>query len=414
MKFLENPFYILGAGTKDNREELVRLAETKEGDPGLYQDALAFLLDPEKRLAAEMSWFPGVSPDKIAQIVAIAEGKNAGDVYHCFFNEIAKINYLLVILPQVAERVRTGAVLDELIVTIEEIDEYYAALSGEHALKIINVDRESAGFSPVENDERIAAVLYYMRQRIVRGIGKVLTEMPPFALDGVMRSLRERFGQKGPIIRDLTAAYGNSPPEQTRTVPVTPGAPSYVNVAPQKNGRSQDNAGAIIAAAIVGVFGIGIIYVMFVVFSVVFGMYAEDWEQGSTANTSAYESWHYDSAQDVPLSGYYWNFSGEPLLAPLDVAAPDGDFYYYVLLVDPVMEHEVGGVFLWPGETEEVDVPLGEYEIYYYCGTEWFGVDTLFGPSTVIEGMGGVMSFYDDGEYYMGNSLELPCPFLTI
>lgn len=64
MNLLENPFYILGATTRDNRKRILELAEEKSlvTDPALCNKAKTELITPSKRISAELAWFPGLSP----------------------------------------------------------------------------------------------------------------------------------------------------------------------------------------------------------------------------------------------------------------------------------------------------------------------------------------------------------------
>ena len=64
MNLLENPFYILGATTRDNRKHILELAEEKSliTDPALCNKAKTELITPSKRISAELAWFPGLSP----------------------------------------------------------------------------------------------------------------------------------------------------------------------------------------------------------------------------------------------------------------------------------------------------------------------------------------------------------------
>ena len=59
------------------------------------------------------------------------------------------------------------------------------------------------------------------------------------------------------------------------------------------------------------------------------------------------------------------------------------------------------------GQPVEVDVPLGEYEIYYTVGDVWYGQNSKFGPDGVYEKCDGTFNFYFDGTHYRGWTLEL-------
>jgi len=67
----QNPFFLLGATTRDDRRHIVELADEKALllDHELCQKARTDLIGLRARLAAEMSWLPGVSPKEALQLV---------------------------------------------------------------------------------------------------------------------------------------------------------------------------------------------------------------------------------------------------------------------------------------------------------------------------------------------------------
>ena len=68
----ENPFYILGASLRDNRQKIMSLAEEKslEVDEAVCSEARMVLTNPRRRLVAELSWFPGVSLKETSVILS--------------------------------------------------------------------------------------------------------------------------------------------------------------------------------------------------------------------------------------------------------------------------------------------------------------------------------------------------------
>jgi hypothetical protein len=66
-----NPFFLLGATTRDDRQRIVELAEQKllELDQEVCQKARNDLTNPRARLTTEMAWFPGVSPNKASHLL---------------------------------------------------------------------------------------------------------------------------------------------------------------------------------------------------------------------------------------------------------------------------------------------------------------------------------------------------------
>jgi hypothetical protein len=72
-----NPFWVLRASTRDDRQRIVELADEKALvlDADVCQKARADLTNPRARLSAEIAWLPGVSPARAWQIAtAVREG----------------------------------------------------------------------------------------------------------------------------------------------------------------------------------------------------------------------------------------------------------------------------------------------------------------------------------------------------
>ena len=91
-------------------------------------------------------------------------------------------------------------------------------------------------------------------------------------------------------------------------------------------------------------------------------------------------------------------------LAPLEIIAPDSNDYVIKL---KKAKYSYIEIYVRGGEPVTVDVPLGTYNLYYACGSTWYGEDDLFGEDTDYYKMDSTFSFYEDDGYYMGYTLEL-------
>lgn len=91
-------------------------------------------------------------------------------------------------------------------------------------------------------------------------------------------------------------------------------------------------------------------------------------------------------------------------LAPLEIIAPDSNDYVIKL---KKAKYSYIEIYVRGGESVTVDVPLGTYNLYYACGSTWYGEDDLFGEDTDYYKMDSTFSFYEDDGYYMGYTLEL-------
>lgn len=94
-------------------------------------------------------------------------------------------------------------------------------------------------------------------------------------------------------------------------------------------------------------------------------------------------------------------------LAPLEIVTT-GEAGYYISLkpTAPPFSNSMR-FYVWGGQSEEVLVPLGEYEIYYAVGEMWYGEEELFGAETAYYKCDGTFDFYKENGYYQGWTLEL-------
>ena len=71
MNIFENPFYILGATPLDSRRKINEFADDKSLllNTAEITEARDILINPSKRLAAEIRWFPGLSKEQTSEIL---------------------------------------------------------------------------------------------------------------------------------------------------------------------------------------------------------------------------------------------------------------------------------------------------------------------------------------------------------
>lgn len=93
-------------------------------------------------------------------------------------------------------------------------------------------------------------------------------------------------------------------------------------------------------------------------------------------------------------------------VAPLEIKAPYGS-NYYIKMVHALTgrTHLVG--FVRGGSTVEFLMPVGEYEMKYAVGTEWYGERYLFGPTTAYARADAPFNFTQGPDGYDGYTVEL-------
>ena len=75
MDLLRNPFYILNATQRDDRNRIIEFAEKQSllSDADKCLEARAELTMPRKRVSAEVAWLPGVNPERVYDILLLLE-----------------------------------------------------------------------------------------------------------------------------------------------------------------------------------------------------------------------------------------------------------------------------------------------------------------------------------------------------
>ncbi|GEM_PF-2860719 len=112
-------------------------------------------------------------------------------------------------------------------------------------------------------------------------------------------------------------------------------------------------------------------------------------------------------APQLPLPATGYSATAIPAgVAPLTVRASAGT-NYYVKLEDIQTRREVASFFIRAGETLNVNVPAGRYEMKYATGPNWYGPKYLFGPQTAYSKAEAVFDFSFDGYRYSGYTVEL-------
>lgn len=140
MKLEENPFYLLGVGVDSTKADITQKADDKCFDePELEEDiekAKGILLNPQRRIGAEIRWFPGCSGSAFQQ--NLAEKFQDLNIYAMGGNALCKLNILLVQLEGLKK-------IDDIVITILAIDDMYSKISLEdmYSVKVISLKKAS-------------------------------------------------------------------------------------------------------------------------------------------------------------------------------------------------------------------------------------------------------------------------------
>jgi hypothetical protein len=205
-----NPFYLLGATTRDNQSRIVALTDERSLtlDPDLCQKARAELAGPRSRLSAELSWFPGVSPRR-AQAAVESLGDESTTLNVTELPPLARANVLAARI----ESGRSGG--SDVVTTLFAIAAASEEIDPGAVMRDVNEDRSIAGIPPVIDLDSVHAEIA-ARRRYYRDVSRTLLDgLPVKSLVDQVTELAVRATDRGrrraPIlVEDIVDAYETS------------------------------------------------------------------------------------------------------------------------------------------------------------------------------------------------------------
>ena len=178
MDLLANPFFTLGATTHDNRRRIMALADEKnlttdDTTEVAVRDAKATLIQPRRRLTAEIGWLPGLrlntswaidilqqDPAKVRNLAALPS--------------LARANLLAAGLIRVVEQLPKG----EVVQWILELAHVHDATAAEPTAALLNEERSVASFPAIADLQMVDDELRSQRQYYGQAIKTALDRLP--------------------------------------------------------------------------------------------------------------------------------------------------------------------------------------------------------------------------------------------
>lgn len=107
-----------------------------------------------------------------------------------------------------------------------------------------------------------------------------------------------------------------------------------------------------------------------------------------------------------PSNGTLRRHDNRDALAPFEIKT-SGNTDYFVKLVDLYTGKEVVDIFVRGGQTSEIEVPLGSYQMRYASGQTWYGYEDHFGNATSYNKSTSTFAFTEDSRGYSGYTVTL-------
>ncbi len=197
MELTRNPFYILGATSRDDRRRILELAEEKSlvSDEDVVREATATLTNPRKRLSAELAWLPGLGPKRIAEALSVLEANPVELRHQRGVPPLARAN----LLADGLVRAVKGLNVDDVAQWIVELAEAHDELDAETTATLLNEERSVAGFQNISDVQHIESELQSRRQHYRRAIKDALDRLPTASLVKVVTRAVEQATDDGKV-----------------------------------------------------------------------------------------------------------------------------------------------------------------------------------------------------------------------
>jgi len=183
----QNPFWVLGATSRDNRRRIVELADERSltVDPVTCQRARSDLTNPRTRLTAEVAWLPGVSPRKAEQLARQVLNDPMSVREEAQLPVLAHANLMNAAFAGIDDGDRP----DEVAKFIGEMATLVERLSLDDVVRDVNEDRSVSGFPQIKSEDHVENELAERKRRFRDAIKEALNRMSPAALVEVMATV---------------------------------------------------------------------------------------------------------------------------------------------------------------------------------------------------------------------------------
>lgn len=205
-----SPFTLLEVSIRDKSLKIVEQAEEKSLylDSDICTKARNDLTNVRNRLASEIAWFPGVSPNRTLNLLDALNGDIQSIIDETSLPPLARANILAAVFEVLPEE--TSA--DEwrnLIVSLADASE---AINANDVLREINTDRLVSGFPEIKSLEQIEIELQERNRYFTETIKTALNRLSSMKLVNVVTDVVEYATESGEyhapqLIHELVDRY---------------------------------------------------------------------------------------------------------------------------------------------------------------------------------------------------------------
>jgi hypothetical protein len=175
-----NPFWLLGATTRDDPQRIKELADEKSLslDSETCDKAYSDLINPRHRLSTEMAWLPGVSPKRANELMCLLQAEPKAIKEQGNIPPLVWANLMAAAFELLAPEMEGEQWADWIIVLAIA----FGAIDPTDILRAINEDRAVAGFPEVKALDTIESELSERQRYYKDAIMEAINRLPPMKL----------------------------------------------------------------------------------------------------------------------------------------------------------------------------------------------------------------------------------------
>lgn len=204
VNYKENPFYILHMSLEDTRDAILEKADDMCFDEPEREDVIeqakGVLLNPQRRIRAELGWLPEVSTTVIEAKIQAGFRFAESDIWG--LNPLARLNILLVNMEDYSGKVLADCIL--------KLDELYATININELWQLLNKERKRAGFPTIQESELLKEPWQEMQAEIKHGIQACVSELSNdeyIRISGMVATEAAAKGKFGIVLQDYIDSY---------------------------------------------------------------------------------------------------------------------------------------------------------------------------------------------------------------
>lgn len=205
-----NPFYLLGATTRDDRHHIVELSEEKSLilDSQVCTKARADLTHPRNRLTSEIAWLPGLAPRRAQELLSVLQQNIDSLKGQTNLPFLANANLLAAAFELFDPEMDASDWTDWIWDFAQAVD----LIDPEDVMRDINEDRAISGFPEVQTLDAIETELTERRRYYKRAIKEALNKLSPMQIAHVLTMVVDTSTNSGEdhaplLVDDLIDSY---------------------------------------------------------------------------------------------------------------------------------------------------------------------------------------------------------------